>query len=70
LEGDQPVARPLHTHKTTKGTQTSMPLVVFEPAITVFERAKTGHTCDREATVTGTNKETANENVDSVATVT
>jgi hypothetical protein len=44
--GDQPVARPLSTHRTTqtqnKGTQTPMPRVGFEPMIPVFERAKTG----------------------------
>jgi hypothetical protein len=43
--GDQPVARHLPTHRTTqaqnKRTQTSMPLVEFEPTIPVFERAKT-----------------------------
>jgi hypothetical protein len=37
--GDQPVARPLHIHRT----QTSMPEVGFEPTIPVFERAKTVH---------------------------
>jgi hypothetical protein len=54
LEGDQPVARPLPTHKTTqiqnKSTQTSMLLVGFEPTMPVFERAKTVHA----ATVIGT----------------
>jgi hypothetical protein len=53
--GDQPVARPLPTHRTTeiqnKRTQTSMPRVGFEPTIPVFERAKTVHTLDRAATV-------------------
>jgi hypothetical protein len=43
--GDQPVARPLPTHRTTqtqnKGTQTYMHRVGFEPTIPVFERAKT-----------------------------
>jgi hypothetical protein len=52
--GDQPVARPLPTHRTTqtqnKLTQTSMPLVGFEPKIPVFERAKTGHDLDCAAT--------------------
>jgi hypothetical protein len=42
--GDQPVARPLPTHRTTQThnirTQTSTPLVGFEPTIPVFERAK------------------------------
>jgi hypothetical protein len=39
--GDQPVARPLLTHRTTqtqnKSTQTSMPRVGFQPTIPVFE---------------------------------
>jgi hypothetical protein len=55
--GDQPVARPLPTHTTAqtqnKRTQTSMPLVGFEPTIPVFERAKTVHALDSAATVTG-----------------
>jgi hypothetical protein len=42
--GDEPVSRPLPTHKTTqtqnKRTQTCMPRVEFEPTIPVFERAK------------------------------
>jgi hypothetical protein len=42
--GDQPVARPLPTHRTTqtqnKLTQTSMPWGGFEPTIPAFERAK------------------------------
>jgi hypothetical protein len=46
--GDQPVARPLPTHRTTKiqkkHTQTSMPQVEFEPTILMLERAKTVHT--------------------------
>jgi hypothetical protein len=55
--GDQPVATPLPTHRTTqtqnKRTHTSMPLVGFEPTIPVFERAKTVHVLDRAATVIG-----------------
>jgi hypothetical protein len=55
--GDQPVARPLPTHRAmqtqNKCTQTSMPRVGFEPKIPVFERAKTVHTLDREAIVIG-----------------
>jgi hypothetical protein len=55
--GDQPVARPLPTHRTTqtqnKRTQSSMPLVGFEPMAPVFERAKTVHALDRVATVIG-----------------
>jgi hypothetical protein len=42
--GDQPVARPPLTHRTTqiqnKRTQTSMPRMVFEPTIPAFEQAK------------------------------
>jgi hypothetical protein len=45
--GDQPVARPLPTHRTTKTqnkrTQTSVPRVGFEPTIPVLERKKTVH---------------------------
>jgi hypothetical protein len=55
--GHQPVSRPLPTHGTTqtqnKCTRTSMPLVGFEPTITVFERAKTFHALDCAATVIG-----------------
>jgi hypothetical protein len=54
--GDQPVTRPLPTHRTTqtqnKRTQTSMPLVAFKPTIPAFEGAKTVHASDRAATVT------------------
>jgi hypothetical protein len=50
--GDEPVARPLYTHRTTqtqnKRTQTSMPWVGLEPTIPASERAKTVH--DRAAT--------------------
>jgi hypothetical protein len=53
--GDQPVARPLPTHRTTqtqnKRTQTSMTLVGFEPTIQVFEQAKTVRALDGAATV-------------------
>jgi hypothetical protein len=55
--GDQPVTRPLPTHRTTqtwnKSTQTSMPRVGFEPTIPVFGQAKTVHVSDRAATVIG-----------------
>jgi hypothetical protein len=55
--GDQPVARPLPTHRTAqtqnKRTQTSMPRVGFEPMAPVFERAKTVHELYRVATVIG-----------------
>jgi hypothetical protein len=48
---DQPVVRPLPTHRTTRTqkerTQTSMPRVGFEPTIPVLERAKTVHALDR-----------------------
>jgi hypothetical protein len=56
LDGDQPVAKPLPTHRTTqtqnKRTQKSS-LVGFEPTIPVFERAKTFHALDRVATMIG-----------------
>jgi hypothetical protein len=55
--GDQPVARPLPTHKTTqtqnKRTQTSMLRVGFEATTQAFEREKTVHALDRAATVIG-----------------
>jgi hypothetical protein len=55
--GDQPVARPLPTHKTTqtqnKRTETPMPWAGLDPIIPVFERAETVHVVDRAATVTG-----------------
>jgi hypothetical protein len=55
--GDQPIARPLPTHRTTqtqnKRTQTSMPRVGFQPTIPVCERAKTVHALDRTVTVIG-----------------
>jgi hypothetical protein len=55
--GDQPVARPLPTHRTTqtqdKRTQTSMPRLGFEPTNPVFKRAKTVHALHRAATVIG-----------------
>jgi hypothetical protein len=59
--GDQPIARPLPTHRTTqtlnKRTQTPITIVGFEPTIPVFERARTVHAdLDRAATVIG-NKE-------------
>jgi hypothetical protein len=51
--GNQPVARPLPTHRTTqtqnKRTQTSMPRVGFEPTTPAFERAKTVLALDRAA---------------------
>jgi hypothetical protein len=53
--GDQPVARPIATHRTTqtqiKRTQTSIPPVGVEPTISALERAKTGHASDCAATV-------------------
>jgi hypothetical protein len=43
-QGDQPIARPLPTHRTTqthnKRTQTSMPPVGFEPTTSVLKWAK------------------------------
>jgi hypothetical protein len=54
---DQPVARPLPTHRTIqtqiKRTQTSMPRVGFETTIPAFERAKIIHALDRAATMIG-----------------
>jgi hypothetical protein len=56
LAGDQPVVRPLPTHKTkqtqNKRTRTSMALVGFELMIPTFERAEKVHVLDRSATVT------------------
>jgi hypothetical protein len=56
--GDQSVARPLPTHRTTqthnKLTQTSMLWVGFEPTMPAFERAKTVYALDSVATVIGT----------------
>jgi hypothetical protein len=53
--GDQPVARPLHTHRTTqtknKRTQTYVPWVGFELTILVFERAQTVRVLNRAATL-------------------
>jgi hypothetical protein len=55
--GDQPVARPVPTDRTTqtqnKRTQTSVPRIGFEPTIPVLERTKTVHASDRSATVIG-----------------
>jgi hypothetical protein len=54
LTGDQPVSRPLPTHRTTqtqnKRTQTHMPQVGYELTIPAFERAKTADALDRAAT--------------------
>jgi hypothetical protein len=55
--GNQPVARPLPTYRTTqtenKRTQTSLPRVGFEPTIPAIERAKTVYILDRAATLIG-----------------
>jgi hypothetical protein len=55
--GDQSVAMPLPTHRTTqaqnKRTQTSMSSVGFEPTISLLQRAKTDHALDSVATVKG-----------------
>jgi hypothetical protein len=57
LDGDQPVAKLIPTHRITqtqnKHTQTAIPLVGFETTIPAFERAKTFHALDRAATVNG-----------------
>jgi hypothetical protein len=54
---DQPVTRPLPTHRATKTQnkriQTSIPWVGFESTIPASERAKTVHALDRAATVIG-----------------
>jgi hypothetical protein len=53
--GDQPVAMPLPTHRTTqtqnKHTETYVSEVGFELMIPVFERAKRVHALDRAVTV-------------------
>jgi hypothetical protein len=53
--GDQPVARLILTHRTTrtqnKRTQLSMPLVGLEPTIPAFERANRALALDRAATL-------------------
>jgi hypothetical protein len=55
--GDQSVARPLSTHRTTqrqnKRSQSPMPWLGFEPTILVFEGAKTVHALDGAPTVSG-----------------
>jgi hypothetical protein len=55
--GDQPVAMPLSTHRTTqtqnKRTQISIPRVRFEPTIPAFKRAKTVHALHRAAILMG-----------------
>jgi hypothetical protein len=57
LTGNQPVARPLPTHRTAqsqnKRIQTSMYRVGFEPTIPEFERTKRVPAVDRAATVIG-----------------
>jgi hypothetical protein len=55
--GDEPVARPLPTHRTTQ-TQTCIPWVGFEPTIPVFERAKTVHALYSAAAVIGSRMRT------------
>jgi hypothetical protein len=54
--GDQPVVRPLPTHRTAQTqnrTQISMHRVGLEPTTPVFERAETVHAVDRAATMVG-----------------
>jgi hypothetical protein len=55
--GDQPVTRPLPTHRTTltqnERTQTYVSPMEFEPTISVLERSKTVRALDRAATVIG-----------------
>jgi hypothetical protein len=52
---DQPIIKPLPTHKTTQTQkrQISMPRIGFEPTIPAFGRVKTVHALDRRATVIG-----------------
>jgi hypothetical protein len=55
-KGDLLVARPIPKHRINAYThthQTSMLCVGFKPTIPASERAKTVHTLDRSATVTG-----------------
>jgi hypothetical protein len=55
--GDQSIARPLPTHRTTlirnNRTQTSMTWVEIEPTTPALKREKTVHALEREATVIG-----------------
>jgi hypothetical protein len=55
--GDQPVASPLLTHRTTqtqnKRTQTSLPWARFEHTIQAFQRAKTVYVSDCAAILIG-----------------
>jgi hypothetical protein len=58
MDGDQPVVRSLPTQDNTTQTQnkrrqTSMPRMVFEITIPVFELAKTFYALDRATTVIG-----------------
>jgi hypothetical protein len=55
---DQPVSRPLPTHRTTQTrTRTFKSWVGFEPTITASQGAKTVHVLDRAATVISKNIE-------------
>jgi hypothetical protein len=49
---DKPLSQGRHLHRATQ-TQISMPRVGFEQTISMFKQAKTFHTLDRAATVTG-----------------
>jgi hypothetical protein len=64
LTEDQPVARPLPTHRIkaqtqNKRRQTSMPRAGFECTTPAFERTKIVHALDRTATVIGITKFTS-----------
>jgi hypothetical protein len=59
--GDQPVARLLHTQRTTQTQNKRMPQVGFEPPTPVFKWAKMVHTLDHATTVIGTVSELAEE---------
>jgi hypothetical protein len=71
--GDQPITRPLPTHRTTpsqnKPTQTSMPRVGLEPTTLVFERAKAVHALDRATDMIGRIPIQENKQTNSVALV-
>jgi hypothetical protein len=50
--GDQPIARPLRTHRTTQ-TQNTRTQTSMQPTSPAFERAKAVHALDPAATVIG-----------------
>jgi hypothetical protein len=58
-QGISPLQGLYRTQTRNKHKQSSMPGVGFEPTTPVFERAKTIHALDSEATVIGGRKEPA-----------